>query len=424
MSTKMKEILVPDVGTMSEVDVIEILVKPGEAIQVDSPLITLESDKASMEIPSQDAGIIQSILVKVGDKVKMGSVILTLLENQSEHEPKDTHQDNSNIESNNKIENKKAENKVDHKAALSSKPSEKPSMHSLYVSPVVRRLARELDIDLSRIQGTGPKNRVQKEDLLRFIKTGFSSATSSTASGSGLPAAPIVDFASFGEIEAKPLNKIKKLTAINLHRNWVLVPHVTQFDEADITELDAFRKSQAEKNIKLTPIVFIMKAVVETLKHFPQFNASLDATGEQLIYKKYFHLGIAVDTPEGLVVPVIRDVDKKSLTELAKELAQVSEKARNKQLLPKDMQGSCFTISSLGGIGGTRFTPIVNLPDVAILGVSKSQIKPIYQAGEFVPRLMLPLSLSYDHRVIDGAEGARFIVQLSQYLSDLKLLLL
>jgi len=414
LATQIKKVLVPDIGTTSEVDVIEVLVKPGDKIHIDSPLITLESEKASMEIPSQEEGVVESIQVKVGNKIKMGDLILTLKgdfstandESKQEQQPKPSQE---------KIEEIKSTSQTEIKTHASS--------DNLYVSPMVRRLARELDIDLKSITGTGIKNRLQKEDLLKVIKSKFS-AGSGNNSGAGLPLPPVVDFKQFGEIEVKPLNKIKKLTAVNLHRNWVLVPHVTQFDEADITELEAFRKLQAEKNLKLTPLVFIMKAVVAALKNFPQFNSSLDASGENLIVKKYFHLGIAVDTPEGLVVPVVRDVDKKSISQLAKELAEISEKARNKQLLPKDMQGSCFTISSLGGIGGTAFTPIVNMPDVAILGVSKSQLKPIYRNNEFVPRLMLPLSLSYDHRVIDGAEACRFIVQLSQYLSDVKLLLI
>ena len=284
---------------------------------------------------------------------------------------------------------------------------------------------------MDSLTGTGRKDRIQREDIISFIKKNTGNSGNS-GNNTGLPSAPVVDFSAFGETESKPISKIKKFTGINLHRNWVLIPHVTQFDEADITDMDLFRKSQQarmskenpDNTIKLTPLVFIMKAVVAALKLFPQFNSSLDALGENLIYKKYFHLGVAVETPEGLVVPVIRDVDKKGLLELAQELTTVSQKARAKQLLPKDMQGSCFTISSLGGIGGTAFTPIVNMPDVAILGVSKSSVKPIYQDGEFVPRLMLPLSLSYDHRVIDGAEGARFIVQLSKYLTDFRLVLM
>lgn len=411
-----KEITVPDIGTTSEVDVIEISVKPGDTVKVDQALITLESEKASMEIPSPEEGEVESISVKIGDKVKMGSVILKLKtstaasqETKSDAKPQ---QFTSPI-----LEKEKTEDKEKVEKTTEIK---KETKTDIYASPAVRRLARELNIDLNSVSGSGRKDRIQKEDLLNTIKT----AMKGGGQGSALPSAPAVDFSQFGEIETKALSKIKKFTAINLHRNWVLIPHVTQFEEADITELEAFRKSQAEQGNKITPLIFIMKAVVAALKQFPQFNASLDATGENLILKKYFHIGVAVDTPDGLVVPVIRDVDQKSILALAKELTEISQKARNKQLLPKDMQGSCFTISSLGGIGGTAFTPIVNMPDVAILGVSKSQIKPIYINNEFVPRLMLPLSLSYDHRVIDGAEGARFIVQLGKYLSDIRSMLL
>lgn len=401
-----KEIVIPDIGTTGEVTVIEVFVKAGDSISVDQPLITLESEKASMEVPAPEAGVVESVRVKINDKVKMGSVILLLNASQTAESPLQ------------KTETPKQE-------IVKSTESQKETINNIqktghvYASPLVRRLAREFNIDLSTVTGTGRKNRISREDIIARIKQGQGSA-----GGSGLPRAPEVDFTQFGEIETKPLNKIKKHTAANLHRNWLLVPHVTQFDEADITEMEKFRKVQAEKGNKLTPLVFVMKAVASALKDFPQFNASLDVGGENLILKKYIHIGVAVDTPDGLVVPVIRDVDKKGLGALAEELTIVSNKARNKQLLPKDMQGSSFTISSLGGIGGTAFTPIVNLPDVAILGVSKSQMKPIYREGQFVPRLMLPLSLSYDHRVIDGAEGARFIVKLSQYLSDIRLLVI
>jgi pyruvate dehydrogenase E2 component (dihydrolipoamide acetyltransferase) len=352
--------------------------------------------------------------VKVGDKVKMGSAVLKIKAEGTQAAPS-------------KVEPSQKTAAVIAPVKTETAPMIK--VGDIYASPGVRRLATELNIDLSRIKGTGLKNRIQKEDLLGFIKSAMTQGGGGSV-GSGLPAAPVVDFSQFGQIETKPLTKIKKLTAINLHRNWVLIPHVTQFNDADITEMESFRKEQQARlekdNIKLTPIIFIMKAVVACLKNFPQFNASLDPSGENLILKKYFHIGVAVDTPEGLVVPVIRDVDKKGLLDLAKELSEMSTKARNKQLLPKDMQGSCFTISSLGGIGGTAFTPIVNMPDVAILGVSKAQMKPVYDNNtkQFIPRLILPLSLSYDHRVIDGAEGARFIVELSKQLTDFRLVLM
>ncbi len=301
----------------------------------------------------------------------------------------------------------------------------------VHAGPGVRRFARELGADLSRISASGPKNRILKIDVQQYVKTALSQIQSGNfSSGGGISVAPWpqVDFAKFGEISKEPLSRIKKLSGSFLHRNWVMVPHITQFDEADITELEQFRKGQqalAEaQGVKLTPLVFIMKAVVATLKEFPWFNASLDANGAELILKKYFHIGVAVDTPNGLVVPVVRDVDQKGLFQLAKELGEISQKARNGQLTAQEMQGSSFTISSLGGIGGTAFTPIINVPDVAILGVSKAQIKPVYESGEFKPRLLLPLSLSYDHRVIDGALGARFSTFLVKQLSDIRRLLL
>jgi pyruvate dehydrogenase E2 component (dihydrolipoamide acetyltransferase) len=296
----------------------------------------------------------------------------------------------------------------------------------VHAGPAVRRVAREFGVDLAKVTATGPKQRILKEDVQKYVKETLAKQTSS--GGMGLPQAPMVDFSQFGQTEVKALTKIKRLTGTNLHRNWLLVPHVTQFDEADITELEAFRnaeKASAEKQgYKLTPLIFIMKAVVAALKAYPQFNASLDASGESLILKKYYNIGVAVDTPNGLVVPVIRDVDKKSIYDLAKELAEISKKAREKGLSVNDMQGGCFSISSLGGIGGTAFTPIVNLPEVAILGVSKAQMKPIYSKGQFEPRLMLPLSLSYDHRVIDGADGARFTSYLAHLLADIRRVLL
>ncbi len=406
MST-VKEIVIPDIGTTGDVTVIEILVKPGDKITAEQSLITLESEKATMEVPSSDAGIVDSILVKVGDKVSIGKAIIKLkVEGVAETAPK-------------------AAEKVAVVPAAQPQPivatiTTTTTNDDTYASPAVRRLARELGVNLQAIAGSGRKNRIQKEDLIAFLKGSGSGAAA-------IPQAPVIDFSKFGETETKPLTRIKKLTGTNLHRNWLIVPHVTQFEEADITEMEVFRKSQSEKaeklGFKLTPLVFIMKAVVAALKTYPQFNASLDPSGENLIYKKYFHIGVAVDTPEGLVVPVIRDVDKKGLFDLVKELAQLSEKARKKGLTPAEMQGASFTISSLGGIGGTGFTPIVNVPEVAILGVSKAAIKPQYQNNQFVPRLMLPLSLSYDHRVIDGADGARFIVHLAKHLADIRQLL-
>ncbi len=425
-----KEIKVPDLGNVSQAEVIEVAVKPGDTINVDDALITLESDKASMDIPAPFAGVVKEVKVKTGAKVSSGSLILTL-EVAEEGKPAEKTAESAQPAASQPSEKKPAQAAATA-ASVSAKEKEDEQefvsvgVGNLHAGPAVRRLAREFGIDLTRLQPTGPKGRILKEDLQKYVKAAM--AGGGQGGGMGLPSAPVVDFAQFGPIEKKALSKIKRLTATFLHRNWLLVPHVTQFDEADITDLEAFRKArqpEAEKHgVKLTPLVFIMKAVVTALKEFPQFNASLDPSGEQLILKQYYHIGVAVDTPEGLVVPVIRDVDKKGLLELAKELGEISAKARKKMLSPNEMQGSTFTISSLGGIGGTAFTPIVNLPDVAILGVSKSSMKPVYQNGQFVPRLMLPLSLSYDHRVIDGAEGARFIVHLAACLSDIRLLVL
>lgn len=413
-----KEVKAPDLGNVADAAIIEVAVKPGDEINAEDTLITLESDKASMDIPAPFAGKVKEVKVKVGDKISTGSLILTMEvgEGVAKEESKSESPVGTALAA--PAESKIITEAKHTPADISEDDEDEGDVHA---GPGVRRLAREFGLDLNKIRGTGSKGRIIKEDLQNYVKAQM---TGGGATGSGLPAAPVVDFKQFGEVENIALSRIKKLTAINLHRNWVLIPHVTQFDEADITDLEDFRKSQqkeAEKvGVKLTPLVFIMKAVVASLKAFPTFNASLAANGEELILKKYFHIGVAVDTPDGLVVPVIRDVDKKGLLDLAKELGEVSAKARAKQLTSADMQGSSFTISSLGGIGGTAFTPIVNMPDVAILGVSKSAIKPIYQNNQFVPRLMLPLSLSYDHRVIDGAEGARFIVHLTKQLSDIR----
>ena len=298
------------------------------------------------------------------------------------------------------------------------------SFKKAHASPAIRRFARELGVDLSRVEGSGPKGRILKEDVQGYVKR----ALAQPAGGLGVAPMPEIDFSQYGEIETKALTKINKLTGQNLHRNWVTIPHVTQFDEADITELDSFRKKLAEeyksKGVKITFLAFLMKAVVSALKEYPRFNASLDATGENLILKKYYHVGVAVDTPDGLVVPVIRDVDRKTLVDIARELTEVSERARTKKLSPADMQGGCFTISSLGGIGGTMFTPIVNAPEVAILGVSRAKMQPVWNGEEFEPRLIMPIALSYDHRVIDGADGARFTSFLCKLLSDMRRMLL
>lgn len=417
-----KEIALPDLGTTNPVDVIEIMVQPGNAIHVGDTLLTLEGDKATMEIPASDTGIVKTVKVKVGDKVSTGSIIFTLEAAATEPEQAPAKSAAAPVTpAPTQTTSTATADKVKPVAAVVQQQSQ-----DIYAGPGVRRFARELGVDLTQLQGTGIKNRITKDDVQNFVKNTLTQGGISRA-GHGLPAAPVVDFAKFGPIETVALNKIKKLTGENLSRNWLLIPHVTQFNEADITELEEFRKAEqanAEKQgAKLTMLVFLMKAVVAALKQFPEFNASLDASGSQLILKRYFHIGVAVDTPDGLVVPVIRDVDQKGIFSLAKELAEISAKARAKGLTAAEMQGSCFTISSLGGIGGTAFTPIVNLPDVAILGVSKAVIKPVYEHNQFIPRLMLPLSLSYDHRVIDGAAGARFVVYLAHLLSDLRRLL-
>ncbi|MFB2643102.1 pyruvate dehydrogenase complex dihydrolipoyllysine-residue acetyltransferase [Shewanella bicestrii] len=434
-----KEIQVPDIGDASNVDVIEVLVSVGDDITVDQGLITLETDKATMEVPAPFAGKLLSLTVKVGDKVSQGSVIATIETVTAGSAPAPVAQ-------------AAAPAPVAQEAApapVAAAPSRPPVPHHpsagapvatgvVHASPAVRRLAREFGVDLTQVTGSGRKGRIMKEDVQAYVKYELSrpkaTAATSVAAGNGgglqVIAAPKVDFSKFGEVEEIPLSRIQKISGPNLHRNWVTIPHVTQFDEADITEMEEFRKQQndaaAKKkaDYKITPLVFMMKAVAKTLQQFPVFNSSLSSDGESLIQKKYYHIGVAVDTPNGLVVPVVRDVDKKGIIELSRELADISVRARDGKLKSADMQGSCFTISSLGGIGGTAFTPIVNYPDVAILGVSKSEIKPKWNGKEFEPKLMLPLSLSYDHRVIDGAMAARFSVTLSGILSDIRTLIL
>lgn len=437
MTSTILDVVVPDLGGADKVDVIEINVKPGDIVDVDQGLITLESDKATMDVPSPFAGTIKEVFVKVGDQLSEGHVVAKisvvdgavgagLVPAQSKQElPSKTGQAQDLSLQSQKTNQVQAQ---DISLQQLTKTAEASAINAnFHATPVVRRLASEFGVDLSRVKATGPKGRILKDDVQLYVKQQLVIAQSGGKGGFSLPEMPVIDFSKFGEIETQALSKIKKLTGTNLGRNWIVVPHVTQFDEADITELEAYRKAQKteaeNKGVKLTPLVFIMKAVVAALKEFPRFNSSLSPDNQSLILKKYFHIGVAVDTPDGLVVPVIRDVDQKDIYALAKELGEVSEKARQGKLLPKDMQGGCFTISSLGGIGGTAFTPIVNAPEVAILGVSKSQMKPVYQEGNFVPRLMLPLSLSYDHRVIDGAEGARFSGCLAKVLSDIQKML-
>lgn len=419
---QMMEVRVPDIGTQQAVAIIEIPVKANDTVAVDAPLITLESDKASMDVPSPYAGTIKEMKVKVGDQVKTGDLIAIMEATIAEKKAA------APVQSVSAPAAQKPASSAVPSAPASSTTEVVYSSNNVHAGPAVRRLAREFGADLSKVKGTGAKGRILKEDLQAYIKNQLAKVQQGGAGGFSLPTMPAIDFSRFGEIETKPLSKIKKLTAQNMVRNWITIPHVTQFAEADITEMEAFRneqKAQADKQgVKLTPLVFIMKAVVAALKMFPQFNSSLDPAGDNLILKKYYNIGVAVDTPNGLVVPVIRDVDQKGMFDLAKELAQISAKARDKGLSLAEMQGSTFTISSLGGIGGNYFTPIINAPDVAILGVSRSYQKPVFEECQFIPRLTLPLSLSYDHRVIDGAEGARFIMHLIQCLHDIRTILL
>jgi pyruvate dehydrogenase E2 component (dihydrolipoamide acetyltransferase) len=415
----LEKILIPDIGEYADVAIIDIAVKVGDVIKVDAELMTLETDKASMEIPAPKAGVVKELLVKVGDKVSKGSAIL-MLETESANAP-------APVAKSAPVSAAPAQ----HSVPAAPKPVKQtveitlPSQSNAYAGPGVRRYARELGVDLNKVPGSGRKDRIVVDDVQDYVKQALNSNSSG---GMQVSAAPAIDFSQFGKIEKQALSRIQKISGTFLHRNWVTIPHVTQFDEADITELELFRQGQREiadkKGVKLTPVVFLMKAIVAGLKQFPKFNSSLSANGEELILKQYFNIGVAVDTPAGLVVPVFRDVDKKGLFELAAELAQVGKKARDGKLTGADMQGGCFTISSLGGIGGTAFTPIINAPEVAILGVSKSQTKPIYNGSEFTPRLILPLSLSYDHRVIDGADAVRFTSFVVNLLSDIRRLLL
>ncbi|MFG0451957.1 dihydrolipoyllysine-residue acetyltransferase [Shewanella sp. yb_14] len=434
---EVKEIAVPDIGDAADVDVIEVLVAVGDEISADQGLITLETDKATMEVPAPFGGKLVSLTVKVGDKVSQGSVIARV-ETQGAAVASVAAPAEAPAQAEVAAPAPAAAPAAQSRPPVPHHPSAgaQPNTGAVHASPAVRRLAREFGVDLTQVKGTGRKGRILKEDVQAYVKYELSrpkaTAATSVGGGSGLQVidAPKVDFSKFGEVEEVPLTRIQKISGPNLHRNWVTIPHVTQFDEADITEMEAFRKQQNELaakqklNVKITPLVFMMKAVAKTLQQFPVFNSSLSPDGESLIRKKYFHIGVAVDTPNGLVVPVVRDVDKKGIIELSRELTEISIKARDGKLKAADMQGSCFTISSLGGIGGTAFTPIVNYPDVAILGVSKSEIKPKWNGKEFEPRLMLPLSLSYDHRVIDGALAARFSVTLSGILSDIRTMIL
>ena len=440
----LKDVLVPDIGDFKDVPVIEVLVQPGDTVSPEDSLITLESDKATMEVPAPFGGTVKEMKVKVGDKVAEGVPILSLeaaddapAAEQSKPAPAPAAATPPPPAA--------APPAAEAPAAPATPPVSAPPVPAApatvdeqafvaaHASPGVRRFARELGVDLGKVNGSGPKNRILREDVEKYVKgvmSGGGAAAAAPGAGLalGLPAWPVVDFSKFGPVETQKMSRIKKISGPALHRNWVHIPHITQHDEADITELEAFRKSMAKEaekaQVRLTPLVFIMKAVVSALQKHPEFNSSLAPEGDALIIKRYFHIGVAVDTPGGLVVPVVRDVDQKGVMQLAAELGTLSAKARDGKLGPKDMQGGTFSISSLGGIGGGHFTPIVNAPEVAILGVSRSVMKPVWNGKDFAPRLMLPLSLSYDHRVIDGAEGARFISYLNGVLSDIRRVLL
>jgi pyruvate dehydrogenase E2 component (dihydrolipoamide acetyltransferase) len=473
------EVRVPDIGDFKDIPVIEVLVNPGDAIKPEDPLVTLESDKATMDVPAPAGGVVKAVQVKVGDKVSKGSLVLTLDPGTAgeaqpparaeeatskqtapakaatpspaaESPPPDrerAQRPTGGTQAASVASAQSVQARADaarpreaevHAAAPTGTPVRPPlapaevdeaAFALAHASPAVRRLARELGVDLGQVRGTGPKDRILKEDVQAFVKQALTRPQARAGAGLDLPPWPQVDFAKFGAVKSVPLTRIQKISGPYLARNWVMIPHVTQHDEADITELEAFRKAQGEAakkdGVHLTLLAFVMKACVAALKQYPQFNASLAPDGQSLVVKKYFHIGVAVDTPEGLVVPVIRDADVKGVLQIARELGEVSAKARDKKLAPGDMQGGSFSISSLGGIGGTAFTPIINAPEVAILGVSRAALKPAYRDGKKPqPRLMLPLSLSYDHRVIDGAQGARFIAFLSAVLGDIRRLVL
>ena len=444
------EAKVPDVGDYSDIPVIELLVSVGDTVKKDQALVTLESDKATMEVPSSHAGVVRELKVKIGDSVSEGSVVALIemaaeaasaaaarapvaTESETYREPVPP-AENSSVEP---VEVGNPNALVAPVGTPTSPPVEFGSDTVMpdrvpHASPAVRLFARELGVDLFKVSGSERKGRISRADVQAHVKKALSGSTgAAAATGGGGPGLsllpwPMVDFEKFGGIETRPLSRIKKISGANLHRNWVMIPHVTHNDDADITEMEAFRKQLAQdnKDLKISPLVFQIKAVVAALKKFPNFNASLDASGENLVLKKYFNVGIAVDTPDGLMVPVIRNADSKGIVELATEMGEISKKAREKKLGPADMSGGCFSISSLGGIGGTGFTPIVNAPEVAILGVCKASTKPVWNGREFTPRTILPLSLSYDHRVIDGADAARFTAFLAHMLGDIRRLLL
>ena len=421
------EVRVPDIGGFADVPIIEVFVKPGDVVAVDDPIVTLESDKATMDVPSPAAGIVEGVRIAVGERVSEGSPLLSLRTQQTGAQPAS------------RVAPAPAADRIAEPPPLAVPPraeqaGDEGEAHKPHASPAVRKFARELGADVAKIEGSGPKGRILKDDVQAFVKRSLEGAAPAAARGAGATGTlsllpwPTPDFAKFGPTETVPLARIRKISGANLARNWVMVPHVTQFDDADITALEAFRvalnREHEKAGLKVTMLAFLIKACVAALTKFPDFNASLDASGENLIRRRYFNIGFAADTPNGLVVPVLKGADGKGVVQLAKEMGELSAKAREGKLGPADMQGGCFSISSLGGIGGTAFTPIVNAPEVAILGVSKSAMKPVWDGTAFVPRLLLPLSLSYDHRVIDGAQAARFVTHLSSLLGDFRRALL
>ena len=434
------EVKVPDIGDFTDIPVIEILVKAGDTVKKEDSLISLESDKATMEVPSTHSGVVKEVKVKLGDKVSMGSLVLLLEESASATAAPSPQPSPQGAGA-------KPQAPAPARPAEPAPPKSAPALApspatvaaavghgvvtaSVHASPSIRKLAREFGVDLTKVKGTGNKGRINEDDVKGFVKTELAKPAGSAATGGAFafPTMPPVDFTKFGAIETRALSRIKKLSGNNLARNWMMIPHVTQQDEADITDVEAFRvktnEEIAKSGVKVTMLAFLIKAGVAALKKFPEFNASLEPGGENLILKKYFNVGFAADTPNGLVVPVIKNADQKSIIDIAKEMTELSVKAREGKLSPTEMQGGCFSISSLGGIGGTFFTPIINAPEVAILGVSKSAMKPVWNGKEFVPRLILPMSLSYDHRVVDGASGARFSTYLASLMSDIRKLVL
>ncbi|MBM7423336.1 dihydrolipoyllysine-residue acetyltransferase [Spongiibacter marinus] len=425
---------VPDVGGGEGIEVIELCVAEGDEVNEGDSLIVLESDKASMEVPAPFTGVVSAMLIKVGDAASEGTAIAEMRVagansvSDAKAEQTAAPAEKADAPMSAEPEPKNEASTAAREGASTSSPSPAPAApgEQVYAGPAVRKLAREFGIDLSKVSGSGPRKRIVKEDLHAYVKQ--LAKVPAAAAGGGIEPIPDVDFAKFGEVDIQPLSKLDKLTAANMHRSWLNLPHVTQFDDADITELEDFRremKKEAEqRGVKLTPLPFLLKAAAAALRGNAKFNASLSADGESIVYKHYVHIGMAVDTPAGLVVPVIRDVDKKSLWELAEETAELAKKARERKLKPADMQGGCFTISSLGNIGGTGFTPIINAPEVAILGVSKLAVKPVWDGDSFQPRKLLPLSLSYDHRVINGADAGKFFTELAQMLADIRRLLL